>query len=276
MTIQKLKFLNSEYTAEDVNKMKTPDLLELRNLIADNLGATKIRSFKSHNAAATGVWQALQEYNRSMDDPDYKPVLAGPTGETRGATKDRGGGSPKCDAAEIVKRPTPRMFHRVKKIGTPDKSQRPEVWDRYKDGMRIIDAVETDGIHAGKIQWWVKQGLMKLEDPGDKIIENEMRAWYKAQGRDYPGDAKAKAAEEREKAKAEREAKRAAAAEEREKKAAEKKAAAEKKKAEAAAKKAEADAKKKAEAEAAKAALGGNSPTKGKGKGKKAAAAAAS
>ena len=247
MEVQKIEFNKTVYTAEVLSKMKVEQLLEVRNLLADNLGLGKIRSFKSHNAAATGVWHGLQEYERAMNDENYKPVLCGPDGNAKAAKLDRSGGMPKCDMAEVVKRPTKRMFFRVKKTGTPDKSQRPEVWDRYKDGMRVIDAIETEGVHAGKITWWAKQGLMELVDPGDDVTEKELKEWYEKQGREYPGNAKAKAKEEREKAKAEKAAERAKAKEEKAKAAAEKKAAADAAKEE----KAKAKAAKAAEAKAA-------------------------
>jgi len=239
MEVQKIEFNKTVYTAEVLSKMKVEQLLEVRNLLADNLGLGKIRNFKSHNAACAGVWHGLQEYERSTKDENYKPILCGADGNAKAAKLDRSGGMPKCDMAEFVKRPTKRMFFRIKKTGTPDKSQRPEVWDRYTNGMRVIDTIEASGIHSGKITWWAKQGLMELVDPGDDVTEKELKEWYEKQGRDYPGDAKNKAKEEIQKAKAEKAIERQKAKEEKAKAAAEKKAASESAKAEKAKLKAE-------------------------------------
>ncbi len=213
MDVKTVRFNEKDYTARDLEDMTLEDLTKLRNLIGVNLGGSRIQKFQSKPKGVTGCWQALVEFQRRVEDETYVPILCGPDGKARAAKTDVAGGMPKCDLAEVIKRPTRPMFFRVKKIGSPDKAQRPGVWDRYKDGMRIIDTMETPGIHAGKIGWYCKLGLMKLEDPGDEVVDKEIREWYKKQGREYPGDAieiarkaRAEAKEKRDKERTEKKA----------------------------------------------------------------------
>lgn len=255
MNVQKIHFNEKDYTAHDLESIDLDDLTKLRNLIGVNLGGSRIQKFQSKPKGVTGCWQALIEFQKRVDDESYVPILCGPDGRARATKTNVAGGMPKCDLAEVVKRPTKNMFFRVKKVGSPDKSQRPGVWDRYKDGMRIIDAMETAGIHAGKIGWYVKLNLMKLEDPGDKIVDEEIRVWYKKQGREYPGDAIEIARKTRAEAKEKRDKERGEKKEARDKVTAERKVVAKKKAGEKAEKKKVSDAKKESDAKLAKAAL---------------------
>jgi len=255
MAVNKITFNEKEYTAHDLESMSIEDLTKLRNLVGVNLGGSRIQKFQSKPKGVTGCWQVLIEYQKHVEDESYTPVLCGPDGKARAAKTDVAGGMPKCDLPEVVKRPTRPMFHRVKKVTAPDKSQRPGVWDRYKDGMRVIDAMEASGIHAGKIGWYCKLGLMKLEDPGESVIDKEIREWYKGKGREYPGDAIEIAKKTRAEAKVKRDKERAEKKTAREKATAERKDAAKKKAVEKAEKKKVADDKKATEAKKAKDAL---------------------
>lgn len=264
MEVKKIHFNDLDYAANDLEAMPLEDLTKLRNLIGVNLGGSRIQKFQSKSKGVTGCWQALVEFQRRVEDESYIPILCGPDGKARATKTDVAGGMPKCDLAEVIKRPTRPMFFRVKKISSPDKAQRPGVWDRYKDGMRIIDAMETPGIHAGKIGWYCKLGLMKLEDPGDEVVDKEIRVWYKKQGRDYPGDAIEIARKTRAEAKEKRDKERAEKKVVREKTTADRKVVAKKKFDEKAEKKKLSDTKKGEDAKKAKNALA----KKGKGKGK--------
>lgn len=252
MNVAKIHFNEKDYVAHDLESMSLEDLTKLRNLIGVNLGGSRIQKFQSKPKGVTGCWQALIEFQKRVDDESYVPILCGPDGKARATKTNVAGGMPKCDLAEVVKRPTRQMFYRLKKVGSPDKSQRPGVWDRYKDGMRIIDAMETAGIHAGKVGWYVKLNLMNLEDPGDKVVDEEIRAWYKKQGREYPGDAIEIARKARTEAKEKREKERAEKKVVREKVTADRKITAKKKADEKAKNKKVSDAKKAADTKLAK------------------------
>ncbi len=255
MNVTKIHFNDKDYAAHDLESLSLDDLTKLRNLIGVNLGGSRIQKFQTKPKGVTGCWQALIEFQKRVDDESYIPILCGPDGKAQATKTNVAGGMPKCDLAEVVKRPTKNMFFRVKKVGAPDKSQRPGVWDRYKDGMRIIDAMETAGIHAGKIGWYCKLGLMKLEDPGDKVVDEEIRTWYKKQGREYPGDAIEIARKTRAEAKEKRDKERGEKKEAREKATAGRKVEAKKKAEEKAEKKKVSDTKKAADAKLAKNAL---------------------
>lgn len=230
---------NRPFTLEDLEGLPNSTLKIMHNEAWDycvheeiELGDIKRRRvWKDRAEAVECTWRILGFMNGEMDMADKETKAEKPT--------------PKCYSAELVKRPTRKMFKRIKKVGEPDKSQRPFAWPQFKDGMRLIDIKESETLHAGKISFWMRQEppLIELEDIDEATFEKELDAWYKKHGLTNPEAAKKAKAEERAKAKAEREAAAAKKKEERE--------AAKKAKAEAAAKKkAEADAKKKAAADA--------------------------
>ena len=55
----KIKFLDKEYTKDLLAKAGDDELLTLRNLVADNLGVSKIQGFKDHDTAVEQTWKAL-------------------------------------------------------------------------------------------------------------------------------------------------------------------------------------------------------------------------
>lgn len=235
-------FFNRTYTERDLRKLKQSDLKALYNSVwdyldseHDSLSIKRRRKWKSQEEAVESTWMILGIAIGEVQMADKETKTEKPT--------------PKCYSAEVVKRPTRKMFQRIKKVGEPDKSQRPFAWGDFKDGMRLIDIKEDENLHAGKISFWMRQDppLIKLEDIDDETYAKERAAWYKKHGLTDPDAAKEAKRKEREEAKAKRAAEREAKAKEREAAKAEKaKAAAEKK----AAKEAEKAAKAKAKAEA--------------------------
>jgi hypothetical protein len=224
-TPTEIEFNGKHYSEATLKELSIEDLTALRNLAAEWCGVRRIKKFASKPKGVAGAWQAMQEANKFLEaqerDEDYEPQIPNAEGKVAvGPAKTPA--KPKCDEPEIVKRPTAKMFYRVKKTGVPNDSQRPGVWGRYKDGDRIIDLMEADGVHAGKVHWWVNQGIMELVNPGSDVIEREMREWYQKHGREYPGDEAArKEREKQERAEAkkakEAEAKKAKEAKEAEK-----------------------------------------------------------
>lgn len=236
---------DAQYTREDLNLKRDSELKSLHNMVWDVCEAEGLpkgdmkrrRKWVNHEEAVETTWTILGVYNgditMSEKTPDPRPT-------------------PKCYSAELVKRPTRKMFMRIKKVGEPDKSQRPFAWPQFENGMRLIDIKEDPNLHAGKITFWMRQEppLIELEDISDEQFQKELDEWYEKHGLQNPEAQKRAKAEERAKAKAEREAAREAKAKEREAAKAER----EKAKAEKAAEREKAKAEKaKAKAEAPKA-----------------------
>lgn len=242
---QKFSFNNKEYTAASIAAMSVDDLLSLRNLIAENLGLARIKGFKDHAIAVSATEAALKKYEDTMNQEaaagNDAPAPKAEKPKVEKAPRE----TPKCYSAETVKRPTRKMFGRIKKIGMPEKSQRPFAWDSFTNGMRLIDIKEDPNLHAGKISFWMRQDppLIGLVDIPDDQFEIEMDAWYLKHGFVNPTKAKdaekAEKAENAAKAKAVKEAKAAEAKAAKEAKTAEAKAAKEAKEAAKAAKVAE-------------------------------------
>ena len=60
---ESIKFNDVEYTETGLAGMSLEDLLELRNLVASNLGVASVKGFKDQPTAAVQTWKALQRYN---------------------------------------------------------------------------------------------------------------------------------------------------------------------------------------------------------------------
>jgi len=218
-----ITFNGKEYTTEIVTAMSMNELLELRNLIATNLGVSTVKSFPDQDKAVSGTLKALQKFQETVDDetkeagPSVKPAkISKPKPEP----KERG--LAKSSEAKTVKRPTKKMFSTISKTGVHDSTThgRAHRWDNYKDGMTIADVIEGEGTEPWDVYNWSGQGIMKVTEPTDVEFAQRKAAWYKKHNMEDPEAEK----EAKEKLKAEAKVKREAEA-------AEKKAAAEKAKA---------------------------------------------
>ena len=181
-----------------------------------------MKGFKDQETAAVQTWKALQRYenNAAADAGDKK---------TKPKKEPKERGLAKSAESKLVKRPTKKMFSTIKKTGEHDGTQgRAHRWPNYKDGMTVVDIIETKGTEPWDIYNWVSQGIMSLTEPTDAEFAERKAAWYKKHGLTDPEASKAQKAEAREKAKAEREKAAAEKKEAREKAAAEKKEAREK------------------------------------------------
>ena len=221
-----INFLNKDYTEAFIAELSVDQLLELRNLVASNLGVAAVKSFKDQESAIAQTWKALVKYDETMseDGSDEAPKAKAKAPKEPKEPKERKLAKPAESA--YIKRPTRKMFAKVKVLkehtGAEGRGHR---WPNYKDGMLIIDAIEGEGTLPWDIMNWAKQGLMEVIEPTDEEYTERRAAWYAKHGREDPDLAKEREAQEKAKAKAEREAA-----------AAEKKAAAEAKAAEAKAK----------------------------------------
>lgn len=234
-----INFQGTDYTQASLKDMSIDDLLTLRNAVAADLGVAEVKGFKDQATAEAQTWKALERVASNTDDTKAKKT------KPKAPPKERG--LAKSAEAKFVKRPTKKMFSTITKTGEHDGTQgRAHRWPNYKDGMTIVDVIETEGTEPWDVYNWQGQGIMTVTEPTDEEFATRKAAWYKKHGLTDPEEAKRLKAEERAKAKAEREAA-----------AAEKKAERERVKAEKAAER-EAKAKAKAEEKAAKEAAKAN------------------
>ena len=234
-----INFQGTDYTQASLKDMSIDDLLTLRNSVAAELGVAEVKGFKDQATAEAQTWKALQRVGSAADPAKAK------TSKPKAPPKERG--LAKSAEAKVVKRPTKKMFSTITKTGEHDGTQgRGHRWPNYKDGMTIVDVIETEGTEPWDVYNWQGHGIMTVTEPTDEEFAERKAAWYKKHGLTDPEEAKRLKAEERAKAKAEREAA-----------AAEKKAERERIKAEKAAER-EAKAKAKAEEKAAKEAAKAN------------------
>lgn len=207
-----IKFMDNAYTRSDLEAMTEDQLLELRNQIAAALGVAAIKQFKDHASAVDQTMKALVKYETNTTGEKPKKAKKAPK-ERKPA---------KATSAQVVKRPTRKMFDTVKFIkpfdGEEDRSHRSS---NYWDGMMIIDAIEKEGTCAWDLFNWEKQGYVQIVPATDEEYFKRRSEWFEKNGREDPEVAKKRALEEREKAKREREAAREAKKAEKEAKKAE-------------------------------------------------------
>lgn len=202
MSTEAIQFLDKSYTLSDLKEKTIEELLELRNLIASNLGVAAVKQFKDHDSAVTQTMKALQKFEQSAgEEPKAKKEPKEP--KERRLAKPAG--------AQYIKRPTRKMFDIMKMIkpfdGEEDRSHRS---GNYKDGMMIIDAHEGEGTLPWDIFNWEKQGYVEIIPATDEEYAERRAAWFKKNGREDPDVTKALQRKEREEAKAKREAEREA------------------------------------------------------------------
>lgn len=209
-----IKFLTEEYTQESLKALDDEKLLELRNLVATNLGVASVRSFKDRETGLEQTWKALEKYEaegqKEAGEAGEKPVKA----KKEKAPKEPKERKPaKSSAPGIVKRPTKKMFSTIEKIGEHNGSThgRAHRWPNYKDGMTIVDVIEGDGTEPWDVYNWEKHGIMKVVEPTDEQYAERRAAWYAKHGLTDPEVTKAQKANEAAEKKAAAEAAKAAA-----------------------------------------------------------------
>lgn len=176
---EKIKFLDKEYSKEDLDAMEDGALLELRNLIASNLGVAGVKSFKDHATAVSQTWKALERYRDSESDAEPAPKKKKEPKERKLA---------KSAEAKTLKRPTRTHFSTIEKIGEHNGSShgRAHRWENYKDGMTMADVIETEGTEPWDVYNWQHHGIMAVHEPTDEEYEARRKAWYEKHGRKDP------------------------------------------------------------------------------------------
>lgn len=197
-----INFKGTDYTQDSLKEMSIDDLLTLRNSVAVDLGVAEVKGFKDQATAEAQTWKALQRVSSNADE-----TKAAKTKKPKAPPKERG--LAKSAEAKVVKRPTKKMFSTISKTGEHDGTQgRAHRWPNYKDGMTLVDVIETEGTEPWDVFNWQGQGIMEVTEPTDEQFAERKAAWYKKHGLTDPEEAKRLKAEERAKAKAERDAER--------------------------------------------------------------------
>lgn len=214
-TIKTITFLTIAYSQASLTEMTDEKLLELRNLIASNIGVASVRSFKDRETALEQTWKALEKFESQSNkeagaaDSTEKPIKvkkekAPKVPKERKPAKSSGPG--------LVKRPTEKMFSTIEKIGEHNGSThgRAHRWPNYKDGMTIVDVIEGDGTEPWDVYNWEKQGIMKVIPPTQEQYAERRAAWYAKHGLKDPETVKAEKVKEAADKKAAAEAAKAA------------------------------------------------------------------
>ena len=194
-----INFNDTAYTEASLADMLVDDLLTLRNEVAVSLGVAEVKGFKDQAAGATQTWKALQRHSKASASAEKKAAKAKAPPKERGLAKSA--------EAKTVKRPNKKMFSTITKTGEHDGTQgRTHRWPNYKDGMTIVDVIETEGTEPWDVYNWTGQGIMSVTEPTDEEFTDRKAAWYKKHGLTDPEAAKAAKAVERAQAKIDREA----------------------------------------------------------------------
>jgi len=222
-TVKTITFLTIAYTQASLTELTDEKLLELRNLIATNIGVANVRSFKDRETALEQTWKALEKFesesNKDAGEAGAAPEKSVKVKKVKEPKEPKERKPAKSSGPGIVKRPTQKMFSTIEKIGEHNGSThgRAHRWPNYKDGMTIVDVIEGDGTEPWDVYNWEKQGILKVTEPTDSEYAERRAAWYKKHNLTDPEEAKAakakEAAEKKAAAEADKAAKAAAAAE---------------------------------------------------------------
>jgi len=221
--IKSVLFSGKTYSEADLAKMQEKDLLELRNLVAVNLGASKINAFKDLEAAKKLTWSALVKFAESSDD-DLASKETKAEAKEKKAKEKKEKVPPGYLKSIVPKRPTKKQFSKIKKLRNPvEGSDRSFAWPDYKDGMTVLDTMLDPKLHHDKVYWWASRNppYIQLIEPTEEEYQAALAKFYKDQGIQDPAAErnakKAARAKEKEEKKAKREAEKAAKKAEKEK-----------------------------------------------------------
>ena len=183
---KQITFLEQTYDEATLGQKTDEELLNLRNLVATNLGVATVKAFRDHDTAVAQTWKALEKFESTAaaEAADAGPKVAGektikaakPPKPPKEA-KDRK--PAKSSGPQLVKRPTRKMFATIEKIGEHDGTQgRAMRWPNYKNGMSIVEIMEGDGTEPWDVSNWTAKGIMKVNEPTDEEYASRRAAWY--------------------------------------------------------------------------------------------------
>lgn len=101
MKAQTRQFLRVDYSLEKLRDMKTETLLQLRNLIAENLGEQRLHAYSSHDAAVESAWIMLGKFEEVVKQEESmteqtNAATAAPKTKTNAAPKIKEPAAPKA------------------------------------------------------------------------------------------------------------------------------------------------------------------------------------
>lgn len=140
-------------------------------------------------AKAKEIEAIVKEYNtlaEKNNEPTVTTFRNAETGQTRLEKLKRkieaNQEPPKCVSVQTFKRPTRRVFSKIKKIKEhPGKGFRIKRWALYKDGMTMLQIGQTEGLDTKDVLYWVNNGFMELQEPSDEEFEKLKEKFIKEQ-----------------------------------------------------------------------------------------------
>lgn len=197
--VTEITFNDKTYTEEALKDATDDQLLELRNLVASNLGVAAIQKFKDRENALSSTWKALQKYDATVkaeaegsEAPPVEPKEKAKT-KTKKPPKEKGPYQiPKSAQPKTVKRPTMNHFSTIKIVGEHNGGShgRKDRWSNYRDGMMMIDVIEGNGTEPWDVYNWQKHGIMQIIEPTEEEYQKRRAEWYKKKGVEDPEIAK--------------------------------------------------------------------------------------
>lgn len=180
--ITEVEFLGETFTVKSLESKSLEELLLLRNLVADNLGVSAMKKFKDRDQALKTTWKALVKFAEATDEELGSNVIQKKIQVKKTPERVKGA------EPMIVKRPTRKMFCKIKKISKPERVL--ARWDNYHDGMTLVEIMEGHNMTPNDITWYVKNGHMELIEPTQEEYEASLDQWYISHNLENPNTAK--------------------------------------------------------------------------------------
>lgn len=188
---QKIYFpgTGKSYTLNDLLSMDKDQLLELRNLVADNLGSKPLTSFSTLEKAVRTTWHVLNVYQEKKGKEQKSDVVSKAPVERplAKATKDGFVKRPKREDFAVIRIPDPKVVPTIRAVR----------WKNYHDGMMLVEVKEKDGCIMWDVKQWVKEGVITIEHPTDTEYEVRRAEWFAKRGWDDPHKVKERELEEK-------------------------------------------------------------------------------
>lgn len=197
-----VEFSGKVYTKDRLNIMNIETLLSLRNTVAECLLDERLKEFKDQTEARTQTWAILVKFSETPDDKLASSDPA-PLKKRKQSKKVYDPSKVKGARGLTISTISARMTKKIKKIKTPDRCAMR--WNNYKDGMTILEVMEGSDMTHTDINFFVRQGFMKLEESTEEEIKAMYEEFHARKGTPNPlakeaERAEAKRAKEAEKA----------------------------------------------------------------------------
>lgn len=133
-----------KYTKESLQELSVEDIVPIHNHFAEKSGLELVENFASHEEAVHQTLIAIEKFEDTEHTATLKVIKALLPSEPKKLTES--------------------LYRTIKIVRSPVEGEFSKRFDRYKDGMSLLDIIRTEGVCRADVYAYVKQGNMTLSD----------------------------------------------------------------------------------------------------------------